>query len=76
MTSCVHWTTIGTTIASITSSYYWKLDYCEGLCSKLCSCFNGLRVDCVPILNLLQLDSKQESIQMCSTQQLVLIGMV
>jgi hypothetical protein len=36
----------------------------------------SLKVDCAPILNLLRLDSKQEVVQMCSTQQLVLIRLV
>jgi hypothetical protein len=36
----------------------------------------GLKVGCVPILNMLQLDSKQELVQMYNTQQLMLIGMV
>jgi len=54
---------------STNSTSCWKPNLCEGYVVVP----TGLKVGCIPIVNLLSLDSKDELIQMYSNQQLVLI---
>jgi hypothetical protein len=43
MIGCVCQIVTSITIASIGFACCWELDWCEGLCSKLCSCSNQFK---------------------------------
>jgi hypothetical protein len=49
---------------------------CEGFCSKLCNCSNQLKSSLHFNYEFTIVGFKTKSIQMCNTQQLMLIGMV